>query len=420
MKNSKSGIIEKLIWIPVIVCILCIFGMSLQSGDVSTASSAKIAEDITGYKILGMDVSLFIHNEDEFDMLHEAVRTMAHVAEFMGLAVLVCIAVTVCGVKGKLRFFYMLGIGLAVSLCDEFIQIFVPGRYCDLSDIICDFGGTLFIALIGLLFRGKRRESDGERRFNILGIAIDNISFDDALERIMTMASQGQRKYVLTPNADHIVKVDSDKEFAKIYEDADLVTVDGVPIMWIADSCSYKIRQRVTGSDMFPKVCEQAAKRGNSIFILGAADNVAKEAVSKLEDQYKGITISGTFSPEVGFENDDDMIAEIISKVNEASPDILVLALGSPKQEKFIYNYREKMNFNVALPFGAAVDFVAGNVERAPLWMRKSGLEWLYRFLQEPGRLFKRYFIDDIKIFWIAWKYRHDVGYDNISGRSAK
>jgi exopolysaccharide biosynthesis WecB/TagA/CpsF family protein len=109
------------------------------------------------------------------------------------------------------------------------------------------------------------------------------------------------------------------------------------------------------------------------------------------------------------FGQDKEEVDKAIKAINARKPDILVLSLGSPKQEKFLYKYKDQMEFGVALPVGAAVDFEAGNVNRAPKWMRSIGLEWFYRFLQEPGRLFKRYFIDDMKIFYLAWKYRNEV-----------
>lgn len=152
-----------------------------------------------------------------------------------------------------------------------------------------------------------------------------------------------------------------------------------------------------------------AAKEGHTMFLLGAGEGVAEAAKSKLTQNYPGLKIVGTYSPPMGFERDEKEVEKAIRIVNRKKPQILVVGLGAPKQEKFIYRYRDQMDFHVALPFGAAIDFEAGMVKRAPLWMRKLGLEWLFRFFQEPGRLFKRYFIDDMKIFWLAWKYRYEI-----------
>ena len=132
---------------------------------------------------------------------------------------------------------------------------------------------------------------------------------------------------------------------------------------------------------------------------------MAKKAAENLSNKYNGLKISGTYSPSYGFENDEKEISKIITMINKAKPDILAVGLGAPKQEKFIYKYKDKLNVPISLAIGASIDFEAGNVKRAPRWMQKSGLEWFYRFLKEPKRMFKRYFIDDLKIVKIYFKY---------------
>ena len=124
-----------------------------------------------------------------------------------------------------------------------------------------------------------------------------------------------------------------------------------------------------------------------------------------MESQYKNIRIVGVYSPKFGFENDKKELTKINSMINKKKPDLLFVCLGCPKQEKWIYNHINEYDAKVSICAGATVDFLAGNMKRAPKWMSNCGLEWFYRFLQEPKRLFKRYFIDDIKILKLLRKY---------------
>jgi len=413
--------IELISWIPAIITIIIIWYMSSQTGTVSTDTSAKVTSDIAMRSFFGINLG-FLDDPELMDVLHSIVRSCAHIGEYAVLALCVCIACRVCKVRGRFRQIYALMICGIISLSDEMLQVFVPDRYGDLSDIVCDMAGAAFSVIIVTMFERilhlaaskKKSETAGDGKYvskrYVFDIAIDNLSFDEAIQKIDELASDKNGKhYIVTPNVDHIVKLEKDSLFKEIYDHADMVVTDGTPLMWMMESIGYPIREKVTGADMLPKVCEMAAKNKKSIFILGAKPGVAKEAENKLRMQYKGLKIVGTMSPKSGFDKEEQLIKEVIAAVNAKSPDILVLALGSPKQEKFIYKYREQMNFGVALPFGAAVDFAADNVKRAPLFIRKIGLEWLYRFLQEPGRLFKRYFVEDIKIFILFWKYRRQM-----------
>jgi glycosyltransferase, WecB/TagA/CpsF family len=229
---------------------------------------------------------------------------------------------------------------------------------------------------------------------------------DESIDYIDKLIKRKKNSYVVTPNVDHIVKLENDSEFLEVYNNADLVLTDGMPLVWISKFLKTPIKEKVSGSDLFPKVCKLADEKGYSIFLLGAAEGIAIKAAENLKNKYKNLNIVGTFSPSYGFEKSKSEIEEIIKKVNEAKPDILAVGLGAPKQEKFIYKYKNKLNVPISLAIGASIDFEAGNIERAPKWMQKSGLEWFYRFLKEPKRMFKRYFIDDLKIIKVLIKYR--------------
>lgn len=243
-------------------------------------------------------------------------------------------------------------------------------------------------------------------RIKFLNTEIDNLTMVEAVIEIDKLITSKKPSYVVTPNVDHIVKLEEDNEFKKVYQEADLILADGMPLVWISKISKSPIKEKVSGSDLFPNICNLAAQKGYKVFLLGAAEGVAVKAAENLKNKYRGLNIVGTYSPSYGFEKDKNEINKIIGRINKVKPDILAVGLGAPKQEKFIYNYRDKLNVPVSLAIGASIDFEAGNINRAPKWMQKSGLEWFYRLIKEPKRMFKRYMIDDIKIIKILVKYR--------------
>lgn len=245
-----------------------------------------------------------------------------------------------------------------------------------------------------------------DRRMPFLNTQIDNLTMQEALESVRELAEHGKRSYVVTPNADHIVKLEKDALFARVYRDADLILTDGKPLLWIARWLHTPIVEKVSGSDLFPLVCEMAAEQGFTVFFLGARPGVAEKAAENLQDRYPGLHVVGTYSPEKGFEKDKQETDKICTMIRASAPDILFTAMGSPKQEIFYYQVRERMEVPVTLHVGASFDFVAGTKKRAPKWMSDVGLEWFYRLLQEPARMFKRYVIDDMQIFKLYLRYK--------------
>lgn len=243
-------------------------------------------------------------------------------------------------------------------------------------------------------------------RIKFLNTYIDNLTMQEALKEIEKLINSRGNHYVVTPNVDHIVKLEKDLEFRKVYDSADLILTDGKPLIWISNMLKVSIKEKVSGSDLFPKVCEMASEKGYSIFLLGAAEGVALKAAENLKKRYVDLKIVGTCSPSYGFEKNDNEIEKILKIINDCKPDILAIGVGAPKQEKFIYKYRKQLRVPLSLCIGASIDFEAGNAKRAPRWMQNVGLEWFYRFIKEPKRMFKRYFIDDMKILGIYFKYK--------------
>lgn len=243
-------------------------------------------------------------------------------------------------------------------------------------------------------------------RIKFMNTEIDNLTLDEAVSEIDSIICRQTAAYVVTPNVDHIVQLEKGGELCEAYKNAELILADGKPLIWISKLYKTPIKEKISGSDLFPKVCEMAAEKGYTMFFLGAADGIAAKAAENLQDRFPGLKIVRTFSPPYGFEKDENMINEIIRLVKDAKPDILIVGLGCPKQELFMYRYCKEMNVPISLGLGASLDFEAGNVKRAPKWMSDLGLEWLYRIMQDPERLFKRYWNDAIKIIPIIKKYK--------------
>lgn len=204
---------------------------------------------------------------------------------------------------------------------------------------------------------------------------------------------------------DHIVRLEKDEELQKVYKNASLILTDGKPLIWISKWYKTPIKEKISGSDLFPRVCQLAANKNYTMYFLGAAEGVADTAARNLMKKYPGLNIVGTYSPPFGFEKNEQEMNKIKTQIQDVHPDILIVGLGCPKQEKFMYYHCKELGVPISFGLGASIDFEAGNIKRAPKWMSNHGLEWLYRFSKEPKRLFKRYFVDDLKIIQVARKY---------------
>ena len=240
----------------------------------------------------------------------------------------------------------------------------------------------------------------------ILNTYVNNVCMAEALREICRLIKLKKKSYTVAVNVDVVMKIEHDTYLKKITDEADLTFVDGMPLKWIAKWHKKPVKEKISGSDLVPSLCKIAAQKGYSIFIIGGADGVAEKAKDNLQKEFVDIKIVGTYSPPFGFENDEIELNKINSMISNAHPDIVVACFGCPKQEKWVYENYKKYDAIVSICAGATVDFLAGNVRRAPTWMSECGLEWLWRFIHEPKRLFKRYFIDDVKIVGLVWKYR--------------
>lgn len=235
---------------------------------------------------------------------------------------------------------------------------------------------------------------------------IDNVTLDEAIKHIEDCIEQRKIGQVITPNVDQIVRMEWDEYFKTICDNCELLLVDGHPLMWIAKAYGKPFKQKIPGSDLVPILCEEAAKKGYKVFFLGAAEGVAAKAAEILKKRYPGLLVAGTYSPPIGFEKDKDELEKINNMLFESEADMLFVGMGVPKQDIFIYENMNKYKIPMSFSIGGTIDFIAGTQKRAPKWVSRIGFEWFYRLLKDPKRMFKRYIVDDFKIFGLVWKYR--------------
>lgn len=241
-------------------------------------------------------------------------------------------------------------------------------------------------------------------RIKLLNTEVDNLTLREAVLAVIAEAETSKPEYVVTPNVDHIVMIEKNLQFKNAYQGAKYRFVDGQPLVLLSKLAGKPLKEKVSGSDLFPEVCAEAAKKGKSIFLLGGRSGVAETAAENLQDDSPRLHIAGTYSPKFGFENNPDEISNIINIVTQTKPDILFVCLGSPKAELFIYEHYLDLNVPVTLSVGAAIDFTAGTIRRAPKWVSNHGLEWMFRLFHEPRRLAGRYIKDLIHIIPIIIK----------------
>ncbi len=244
----------------------------------------------------------------------------------------------------------------------------------------------------------------------LLGMPVHAVTFDVALELIIALARHERSAYVVTPNVDHVIRFHRRPDVRSLYQEADLVVADGLPLVWASRIVGRSLPERVAGSDLFPALCAKAADLGLSVFFLGGSPGSAQKCSEILGERHPKLRVAGTYCPPFGFEKDEDESERIVMAVRDAKPDLLFVGLGSPKQENWIVANRERCGAGLSIGVGISFSFVCGDVTRAPRWMQRIGLEWFHRLLQEPGRLWKRYLVEDTVFFWLVmrefWRLR--------------
>lgn len=243
-------------------------------------------------------------------------------------------------------------------------------------------------------------------RIPFLNTYIDNLTSSEAIDCVDKLVRTPGYHYVVTPNSDIVVKMQDDPELLDICSKADLILTDGQIVVKLSKRLGTPIKERVAMTDFVWDVMDLADDRHYKVFLFGGKEDVLEKATAKIRKKYPNLIIVDSYSPPFGFENNKKQLHECNVRIRESGADILIVFLGCPKQEKFIFNNKDKYQVPISITMGGCVDFIAGGVKRAPQWMQNIGLEWFYRFMQEPKRMFRRYFIDDIRIFGLVKKYR--------------
>jgi len=227
--------------------------------------------------------------------------------------------------------------------------------------------------------------------------AFDNVTMEEAVVRITQMAQKTDiPRVICTGNLDHLVMLQKDADFRAIYQAADLVLADGAPIVWLSHLCGTPLKERVTGSDLFWELGRASAATGLRLFFLGGAPGAAARAADAVHRRYPSAIVCGSYCPPKETFDTPEEQQHIWEVVRDAQPDILLVGFGAPKQEKWIQANKELIGVPVSIGVGGTFEMAGGIVKRAPKWMQTSGMEWCWRLAQEPGRLFRRYFMNDL------------------------
>ncbi|HEX8341228.1 MAG TPA: WecB/TagA/CpsF family glycosyltransferase [Tepidisphaeraceae bacterium] len=225
------------------------------------------------------------------------------------------------------------------------------------------------------------------------GVELHAITEGQCVRHVLASITEGIGGTVVTPNIDILRRYRQDLKFAALVSETDLIIADGMPLVWASRLQGTPLPQRVAGSDLITTLSAAAAVEGRSIFLLGGDPGTAEGAGAVLAARAPGLKIAGTYCPPFGFEKSDAEMARMIDVLQAAKPDIVWVALGSPKQEHLINRLRHELPGTWWLGVGISFSFLTGEVRRAPRWMQKTGLEWVHRLTQEPGRLMKRYLL---------------------------
>ncbi len=240
------------------------------------------------------------------------------------------------------------------------------------------------------------------RQVELLNIDIHNITMIELLDK---MRFGG---VVFTPNVDHLIRLQKDQDFYNAYQTSDYRVCDSQFLLYASSFLGTPLQEKLSGSDLFPAFYSYYKNDRNiTVFLLGAGPGIAKQAQRKINSKVGREIITAAHSPSFGFEKDEEECQKIVDLINKSGATVLAIGVGAPKQELWIAKYKDQLkNVKIFLAIGATIDFEAGNVQRSPKWMSEVGLEWLYRTLCEPKRLWKRYIIDDLPFFWLVVKQR--------------
>ena len=232
-------------------------------------------------------------------------------------------------------------------------------------------------------------------------IRADAVTRNEALQQIREMVEGRRGGVVFTPNVDHIVLANENERMRAAYSRANLALADGMPLLWAARLLGTVLPEKVSGSDFVPFILEHAAEVGWKVYFLGGAPGIAARARDKISEKLPGLQVVGVDAPDICLNDPEEARGAILARIRKLDPDLVFVALGAPKQELWIDLVRDDLRPAVLIGVGGTLDFLSGTVKRAPVWVSRVGLEWLFRLYQEPERLWRRYLLRDPKFFVI-------------------
>lgn len=230
----------------------------------------------------------------------------------------------------------------------------------------------------------------------LMGLRLHALTEAQCVHRLFDAMEQGRGGFVVTPNLDHLRRHTRSAEFRALCAEADLSVADGMPLVWASRLQRTPLPERVAGSNLITSLSAEAARRGRRVYLLGGDLGTAAAAARVLCERFPGLAIAGTDCPGLGFEQDPDELSGVGDAIRAARPDLVLVALGSPKQEVVIGALRSQLPAAWWIGVGISFSFVAGAVHRAPQWMQRLGIEWVHRLVQEPRRLARRYLVDGL------------------------
>lgn len=238
-------------------------------------------------------------------------------------------------------------------------------------------------------------------RITLMGCQVDNLSMEETLGRIEQFIQSGQPHQHVVVNVDKLVKASRDPGLRQIINDCALINADGMPVVWASRLLGKPLKERVAGVDLFEALMRRAGEKGWRVFLLGAREEVVSKVAETYQRKYPRLVLAGYRN---GYWKGEAEELDVARQIRDSRADLLFVAISSPKKEQFLGRYQAEMGIPFAMGVGGTFDVAIGRVKRAPRWMQKSGLEWFYRFLQEPRRMFRRYFIDDMAFIWLFIK----------------
>jgi len=250
------------------------------------------------------------------------------------------------------------------------------------------------------------------QRVSLFGLPFVAADRHGIVEEVLTRVRAAEHIFVLTVNVDILVKFlqeAGDEQFQMACRAAELVVADGMPIVWASRLVGKPLPSRVAGVDLMVDLCKAAAEHDLAVSFLGAPPGVGERVVTLLTAQFPQLRVAGVYAPPLGFETISSEMSKAINAANKGAPDLLFVALGSPKAENWVHLVRSQLQAHAVIGVGGALDMLSGRVLRAPRWMQNAGVEWAWRLWQEPARLWRRYLVDDIKFpvyVWREWRQR--------------